>query len=157
MERSSRSLNRLSSHFPNTFELRTCALTRDFGLQTAHDVEDLDAGTSRWADDVRAIDVDIACTGRDKCRRRDELGVKIGRQHSGDDILPPAEHHGASDNRSIGVEPTFEEGVWENDTILAQRRRPTRRTPLPRGLPEDATDATVTLQAHLRHDYGQHG
>src|SRR5207247_620175 len=112
MGRPSRSLTRRSPPFQDTLELRTCALNRDSALQTTHDVEDLDAGTSRCAYDVRAIDVDIDCTGRDKRRRRDELGMKVGRQHSGDDILPTADHHRSSDDRRIRVEPTFEERVW---------------------------------------------
>ena len=49
MRRPSRALTRRSPSFANALELRTCALNRDSGLQTAHDVEDLDAGTSRWA------------------------------------------------------------------------------------------------------------
>ena len=112
----------------------------DSGLQAPHDVEDLDAGTRRWPDDVRAIDVDVACTGRDKRRRRDELWMKTGRQHAGDDTLPAADHHRASDNRRVAVEPTFEERVWQDDAILARRRRPAERKARAREIPEPVSD-----------------
>ena len=66
--------------------------------------------------------------------------MKVGGQHPGDDILPPADHHRSSDDRRIRVEPTFEEGVWEDHSILAQRRRPTESKARAREIPEPVGD-----------------
>ena len=75
--------------------------------------------------------------------------MKIRRQDSGDDILPPVEHHRSSDNRRIGVEPTFEERVWENDTILAHRRRPAESKARTREIPESIRNRGDARLHHL--------
>ena len=67
-------------------------------------------------------------------------GLKIGRQHAGDDVLPPAEHHRTSDHRRVGVEPAFEEPAGRTTPSWPRRRRSTKRKAGTREIPEPVGD-----------------
>ena len=55
------------------------------------------------------------------------------------------------------MEPAFEEGVWQDDAILARRRRPTESKARAREIPEPVSDRGDARLHHLVTDVDRLG